>query len=170
MPTINQPLGVGFPTLPWHCLAVPNRRLIFSSSPEPYVKDRWAIYLPLYLFLSIFLSARLHVGCPYCKQQDFKCVILGLVDHTANCSLCITMSCSLCVGCLFSSWSQVYIIYHQTKMTIVGFSGIVSRSIQLQLIKLKEPVLASCPSFPLLKTRPLAEARLIKHTWNLLAC
>lgn len=53
--------------------------------------------------------------------------------------------------CLFISDGQVYIIYHQTKMTIAASSSAVSRSIQLQTVKLNQFVQVKHYSFPLLK-------------------
>lgn len=93
-------------------------------------------------------------------------------SYWANGSLRTTMDNVLFIMCgvTFISCSQVYIIYHQTKMRIVDSSGAVSRSIQLQLMKLKESVQPSNPSFPLLKIRPPAEEWSKKHTWNRFAC
>jgi len=164
MPAVNQLLGVGFPTLSWHCLAVQNRRFILRFFS-------WTLFEKPISYLSIFLLVCLHASSPFylnINPSHESSVTSQL--HWANRSLYTTMSCSLCVGCCVISWNQVYFIYHQNKMTIVGASGAMSRSIQLQLANLKESIQASHPSCPLLKIRPLAEAWFKKHTWYCFTC
>lgn len=76
----------------------------------------------------------------------------------------MTMSCSLCVRCLFISWSQVYVLYYQTEMTMVGSSSCVKIN-STSTCKVNRTV-QDQPLISLAKLKLLAEVRFQKHTWD----
>lgn len=103
------------------------------------LKDNQAIHSFTHSFIR-FALASLHArSLIYLESLQMHHPMM-LQSHWVNYPLYATINRSLRVRCLFSSWSQWYVIDYQTKMTMVDASGAMSRPIQCQLVKLTRSV------------------------------
>lgn len=147
---VNELSALCFLALLWHCCGVPNSKPRFNSFSDRCLKVNQAIHSFTHSFIhfalvsldvsSLIYLERLQMHHPRSPQP-----------HWGNYPLYMTMNRSLCVRCLFISWSQVYVIDYQTKMTMVDSSGAMSRPIQCQVVKLTGSVQGQHLPFSVLK-------------------